>query len=436
MALCAAAAGAAPGADPADWYLRGLAEMRFSWRADGGQHDSDLRERFWISFGEGGKGRVSGYAAGFLTHDLDGTAYGDRFGGLADARGRTYGQLSAAYIDLRPESGPLDAARVGRQWFEEVPELVRVDGVRLESAALTAGLDTRMILFAGIPDHLYESSRRGDRVYGGGLTARPWRDARLAAVFARIHDTYQSRYVGAGERVSRRDDCLRFSYRQLLLDRRFLWWSEYALLENEPRELRLRASYDLPSGKTSVSGHFTWVFSRLDALSTECDPYYSVLRSLYPYREAGVLVRHDCADWLDVGGGVSVRRLVNGGRVGPYNHEFERYYVTAALRELPLPTSEFVATANCYDTGSDRTWAVEGSYAQRLGASLRCEIGSGYSLWKEDRYDHRERADVRTFFLRAAYAVAKAATLEAEYMLQRDEEGTTHRVEAGVKVRF
>ena len=110
--------------------------------------------------------------------------------------------------------------------------------------------------------------------------------------------------------------------------------------------------------------------------------------------------------------------------------------MTAALRELPLPTSEFVATANCYDTGSDRTWAVEGSYAQRLGASLRCEIGSGYSLWKEDRYDHRERADVRTFFLRAAYAVAKAATLEAEYMLQRDEEGTTHRVEAGVKVRF
>ncbi len=410
--------------------------MRFSWQVDGGEQDCDLRERFWISFGEEGRGRVTGYAAGFLTHDLDGAAYGDRFGGLADTRGRTYGQLSAAYIDLRPEGGPLGTARVGRQWLEEAPELVRMDGVRLESAALDSFLAARAVVFAGIPDHLYESSRSGDRVYGGGITARPWRDALLSAVFARIHDTYEIEHVDAAERVSRRDDCLRFSYRQHLLDRRFVWRSEYALLENEPRELKLRASYELPSGKTSVSGRFTWVFSRMDALATEYDPYYSVLRSLYPYREAGALVRHEFADWFDAGGGVSVRRLVNGARVGAYNHEFERYYVTAALRELPFPTSELVATANCYETGSDRTWAVEGSYAQQLCASLRCEIGSGYSLWKEDRYDHRERTDVRSFYLRAAYAVAKAVTLEAEYMLENDEEGTMHRVEAGVKVRF
>ncbi len=427
---------AAPVEAQSSWYLHGRADVRYTFQADSGEHDSDLRERFRLTFGEETRRRVTGEVAGFLAHDLDDTVYGDRFASLGDTSGRTYGQLSAAYVELRLEGVPIDAARVGRQWLEEVPELVRMDGARVESVDLEPYLRSRAVVFAGIPDHLSESSRRGDRVFGGTLSARPWRDAQLAATYARIHDVYDIEHLGESERVSRRDDYLRFSYRQYLLERRLSWRSDYSLLENEPRDLRLRASYQLPWGTTDVSGYFTWLFSRQDSLSTELDPCYSVLRSYYPYREGGVLLRHEFAPWLDAEGGITVRRLTDGSDVGPYNHEFERYWAAAALRQLPWPSSELVVTTNCYDTGSDWTWAVEGTYSQKLSEALKCELGSGYALWKEDRYSHEERVDVRSFFLRVAYAFGKAVTLDAEYALEDDEDATTHRVEVGVKVRF
>jgi hypothetical protein len=178
------------------------------------------------------------------------------------------------------------------------------------------------------------------------------------------------------------------------------------------------------------------LFSTQEALSTALDPYYSVLRSYQPYQEVGFSVRQDLSARIGAEAGLWIRRLKRSRDVGPFNHEFERYYTVLTVRDWPFTGSEIAVTGNAYDTGSDAIWEIEGAFRQELGPASVVEVGSGYALFDEDRFTFEERNNIRTGFVRFDHAIIEALSARAEYAVENDDADTTHRVEVGVRLRF
>ena len=63
-------------------------------------------------------------------------------------------------------------------------------------------------------------------------------------------------------------------------------------------------------------------------------------------------------------------------------------------------------------------------------------LGTGYALYKEDRYTLSERFDVRSGFVRVAYDVRSWLTVRARYCVENDDARTTHVFETGLRIRF
>ncbi|MBN1443815.1 MAG: hypothetical protein JXA90_13980, partial [Planctomycetes bacterium] len=120
----------------------------------------------------------------------------------------------------------------------------------------------------------------------------------------------------------------------------------------------------------------------------------------------------------------------------PFNHEFERYWATCTLEKWPLAGSRWSVTGNLYETGIDRMWEVEGFYEQKLLEILTLEIGTGYALYKEDRYTLAERDHVRFGFLRVNCEIYGGLSARIRYTVERDDEETTHILETALRYRF
>ena len=118
------------------WFLDGYLDLRYSYRADSERRDQDLREVLSFSFGEARTRWIAGHVSLYLAQDLDGFDNPDAHPSLRDTEGRYYTLLDSAYVELRPGVPLFDVARVGRQWLEEVPEIVRMDGIHLQSREL------------------------------------------------------------------------------------------------------------------------------------------------------------------------------------------------------------------------------------------------------------------------------------------------------------
>ncbi len=441
VARGATAGPASPAGDHAEtttppWYCDGYVDFRYRLQATGGERDSDLDELFSLSFGDTGSRWVSGYVSARFSQDVDGFSDPDPFASLPDSHDRSYERLSAAYVDVTPRWRLLRTVRLGRQWLAEIPEIVRMDGARLETGWLDPYMATRVVLFGGLPDHPHESSRRNDSVLGGGLELAPFETTRVSAFYARIKDVYEVDHVTTSSRSSHRDDLASLELRQRLLHELINLYAGYTNLNGDSRDLRLRMAYASASGRTGAAVNYRRLFSTQKALSTELDPYYGVMRSYEPYHELAFSAWHDLTANLGAEAGYSVRRLDAGSDVGPFNHEFERYFIAGTVKDWPWTGSALSVTGSGYDTGSDDLWEVEGSFRQRVGESLMLEVGSGYALYDEDRFTFEERNNVRTVFVRGEYDILEDCSLRSRYTIEDDDAGTTHVLEVGVRCRF
>jgi len=418
------------------WYLRGFLDLRYTFQSTGSESDNDTEEFLSLSFGEKKSRWISGHVAGRFVQDLDGYDESDSFLSVPDTFGRTHAWLTSAYLDLNPRRRLLDTVRLGRQWLAEVPEIVRMDGMRLKTGVLERGLRSRVFCFAGVPEHLSESSRSRDRVYGGGLELRPFAGTRASISYARIKDVYEVDHVDRSSRQSARDDLVSLDLAQSLLHDRLSLFGGYTNLNGRSRDLRLRASFESLSGRTGVSLSYRALFSTQEALSTELDPYFSVLRTYHPYHEFSISLRRELSDRFGAEGGFSFRRLERKEDVGPFNHDFERYYVLLRSTDWPVEGSEASVVGNLYDTGSDRTWETELFFRQKVAESLSLYAGTSYSLYKENRYTLEEENDVRSVFIGGEYDILEDLSFRSRYVLEDDDYDTTHIVEVGLRIRF
>ncbi len=418
------------------WYLDGLFDARYTLQSgDESGEEQELREYLSLSFGEKTR-TVTCRVAGFAAHNLEGRTYSAPYGSLQDANGGNYARLSTAYLDFRPERLLLEHTRIGRQWLHDIPELSRMDGVRVESGALEKQWKTRAFGFAGIPSHLNESSRSGDRIFGGGVSLRPFPGSEFTVLYARLRDAYDLKRIDTADHYTFNDDLLRIELSAWLVENQLRFSTDYSMVNGASRDCALHLFGSTVSGGSAAECYVKTVFETQNLRSTSLDPYVSVLRSYQPYCEAGFKASHRFTDLFSIDGGLLVRRLEDNRDVGPFNHEFERCYLNGTVSEVPFASSCCVVTANLYDTGGDRFCEVEGSYEQDLSSMFHLRFGTRYALYEEHRYTLEERSRVRAGFLHMKAQITDDISMGLLYDIEDSDRETNHFLQLHLRMRF
>jgi len=262
-----------------NWYIDGYVDARYTLESGEDRNDQELTEYISLSFGETKERIISGHISGFLKQDLDSANHSAPLASFYDTYGQNYARLGTAYLDFRPGFQFLEHVRVGRQWIYDVPQLSRMDGVRIETENLDSHLRTRAILFGGIPDNTGESSRSNDRVFGGGLKFHPFKSSSFSAFYTRVQEEYEREYVDNSaddnsDKFTFKDDLLRFEFRKLFFENRFSLFTGYTNLNGKSRDLKLRLRV-IQNPDEAAQGPITRCSFQLNMKSLPCSTVLS-----------------------------------------------------------------------------------------------------------------------------------------------------------------
>lgn len=419
----------APASESTSSLVHGSLTMRYRGRFTGDDQDQELRTLLALDLADPKAPWITGHLLARADLDLDGLDEGPVFQDLSDTYdGSLVTKLYLAYADLAlgptPEEGP-GTLRIGRQSDPRLPEVLRLDGV----SYLTRPMGERAIevgVYGGVPVHLYESSSEGDRAYGTFVEGKPWSGARARADWMHLED---EQLLG-----SERDDLLAFGLWQTLA-RRWRLEGGFSRLENEPRDLRLRAFYQDPESETVARVGYYELQSTQSVRAQELDPFYDSLLELFPYRQLTLNASRALGEHVKADAGYDVRRVSDSGDVGDFNRDWQRLYGTLTLREPGVEGLSLSLTA-------DR-WNDEQRDIGSLGADLSLErdewsasVGSYYSLYKYELLELDERENVRTWYLRTTRKLSARLRLELGYEYEDDDLDTYHTLRGGAQWRF
>jgi hypothetical protein len=377
---------AAP-APPSGVLLSGQLRTRYRGQFSEGD-DHDLYELIDVQ-AKDAAGRWSSSLLGRLNWDLDdGPARLDSLQDTYDAD--ITAQLYHAYLDWK--LARFERLRFGRQTLYETPLTVVFDGAAAELAPM-GSVDALFGAYAGLGEHLYESSAEDDWVLGsyGGIDL--WSGATLRADWmhledARLGSEHENDLVGL--RFSQDADTQTTHARVEL---------KHSRLEAERRDVRVSASLVDLEARASLQVSWYQLLKAQQELAAPLDPFTSTLATLFPYED---LALSGTKDWkhLALSAGANLRRLEDEADESTYNREFERYWLTTSLVDT-LPV-QLDLTGELWDaTGTEfSTW---GASVAREFERFELSGGSYYSLYKYDLTTGDERDDVRTFFLDATF---------------------------------
>ncbi|MBK7875457.1 MAG: hypothetical protein IPJ77_06860 [Planctomycetes bacterium] len=375
---------------PAPFSVRGALRLRWRGRATNDESDQDAYASLALDGGDSARDawtwRLDAQAIG----DLDGrSAAGSGFGSIADAEGGDVrGYVYEAYAE-RHDAPEFASLRVGRQTDWETPVLVAFDGVR---AVTRPGGRARAELggFGGATVRQHADDVGGDPLLGLWGSWRPWRSARLRLDWLHVEDDER---FGAEQ-----DDLLQLALGQGLGEhaRVDASWSR---LEGSDRDVRVRAAWSDAERDLAVLASWTRLFETQGVLARELDPFSDALLELEPYWEGRVTVSKGFGTRWRASAGAELRRLVDDGDEGLYNHEYERVWATTTLARLPFEL-ELALTGERWDGGGDGvdTWGAD--LSRRFDDGAQLSIGTAYALYRLDLFQLEEREDVRTWFAR------------------------------------
>jgi len=416
--------------------LHGYLETLYRYRSQRGETDHDSEQFFSLRFSDKEKKWVEGYISARFAQDLDGFNKAEPFAAFPDTFGRTYQRVTAAYVDVTCPLKIIEKVRLGRQELPELPFMIRFDGVRLRTSVLDPIFKSRFSCFAGIPDHLGERSRGGDRLFGGSLRIEPFDLVNLSCSYVRLCDTYRIHDpLGSASRKRSQDDLFIFSVSKSIWQNVSLS-GRLCLLEGKARDAQIRTQFYLPSLRCGLVASYKALFKTQEERSAELDPYVSVLRVYRPYHQFSVQAWHDLNEKISLEAGFTVRRLKRAEHPGPFNHEFERYWAGIALMRWPFEGLEIDLIGELYETGSDRHSEVEAAARYHFMENLLAEIGTAYALFKEDRYTLRERSDVRAVFANLKWQALPSLGVFCRYTFEEDNSQGSHLLEVALRWRF
>lgn len=403
--------------------LRGSIASRYWLRWTSDDTDQDVFATVSADYGDAEKDAVTGRFVGRLALDIDG--YDETFGSINDSYGsRQDALLYDLYADFHRIDG-FELVRVGRQSIWETPEFVYFDGAHAESEAIGA---TKLQLgaYGGASTHLYEASNDGDWTAGVYAQARPWRDGRVRVDYMYLEDE---------ERLGHENDLLAAGWWQTLAEN-LLADVQYSRLEDEDRDVRVRGSWRHVPTDFFVQASWYKLLTTQGDLVLELDPYYGSLLELRPYHQASVSAAKGIGDHTRLSAGTDIRRVTDDDDVGTNNRDYDRYFFTVTLIDLPVEGLTVGVTADLWDSDGRTvdTWGADLSY--QVTADTSASVGSYYSAWKYDIVSEEERDDVRTWFLRCRHKVSKRTTLEVGYEIEDNDIDDFHFLRMGATWRF
>jgi hypothetical protein len=396
--------------------------LRFRWTDT--DHDTDLFETLSLTVGDAERQTVTGYLLARMALDLDGTTHSQGYY-VFDSIQDTYtnpitAQLYEAYADIH-RVGPVELARLGRQTLYETPVVAFLDGGRVETEDLT-GLKLRFGGYGGIPVHDYESSPQGDLIAGLYGQAQPWKGGRVRVDWMHVDD---ENYFGDFG-----NDLFGFSAWQDLLERVQLY-GQYTRLEEKSRDVTARATWREPDWDLVVQASYYELMTKQTEYAIEFDPFYNTALEYYPYFQARALVGKGFGEYVTVDGGAEARRLKDQSNEGDFNHNFQRFFLTPAVSGLGLKGLSVSLTGEVWKS-EDETWSWGADVAQKCSADLKASVGTYFSLYKYDYYSATERDEVRTYYLKLRYKLAKDLRLDGGYEYEHSSVDTIQTLRVGV----
>ncbi|MEY4673641.1 MAG: hypothetical protein RL148_1425 [Planctomycetota bacterium] len=403
--------------------LRGSLATRYWLRWTSNDTDQDVFSTLSADYGDEQKDAVTGRFVGRLALDIDG--YDETFGSINDSYGsRQDALLYDLYADFHRVDG-FEKVRVGRQSIWETPEFVYFDGAH----AVSEEIGTTKLQFGaygGASTHLYEASNDGDWTAGVYSQARPWKGGRLRLDYLYLEDE---------ARLGHENDLLAAGWWQTLAEN-LLADVQYSRLEDEDRDVRVRGSWRHAPSDFFVQASWYKLLTTQGDLVLELDPYYGSLLELKPYHQTSLSAAKGIGDHLRLTAGTDLRRVSDDADVGTNNRDYDRYYFTVAVIDLPVEGLTAGVTADLWDSDGRTvdTWGADLTY--QVSADTSASVGSYYSAWKYDIVSEEERDDVRTWFVRGRHKLSRRTTLDLGYELEDNDIDDFHFLRMGATWRF
>jgi hypothetical protein len=430
--------------------VSGVYYTRYRLRKDGDTSDQDIYQFLSMDFGDKERHAATAHLDARMSADLDGKRKGlraDVFSGLVD----TYDsspetKLYSAYVDFNKLAG-VDFLRAGRQFNYDTPEIVQFDGLRLDTKPWFGKHETVFSFYGGLPVHLYEHSPKGDALGGVAAEGRPWQGGRLRLDYIHVTDDLSGEHADSApveehalDPVSsiRHDDLISLSLWQTFRKPDVRVQGRFSVLDGEPRDGLARVIYSKPESQLQVAATYRAWFERQGRLATEFDTFFDTLRGQEPYHHGSLVVTKGWNDYFWMESGVWVRRLLNGNKEAEFNREFDRYYQTFQIRDLPIKGLSYSVTGSWWD-GKGRatdTAQVGADVTYSCKKEFESSIGTDYALYKYDLFTNTEHDRVRSYYVKQRWRPTKWATLDVKYEYERSLDEDFHTLTATFRFTF
>jgi hypothetical protein len=413
------------------------------------EHSQDIYNYLTIDVGDKARQWATGHADMRVAADLDNSGTGvrsDIFASILDTYDNDINyRLYSAYVDFNKIPG-IETLRAGRQWQYDTPEVLQMDGLRLDTQPICGRHDLQFSFYGGVPVHLDESSAEGDWLAGLAVQAKPWETARLRLDYTHITDDQSGRVHNTPDLVQQSfnqpdgtvdNNLVALSMWQTFHNPDIRLFGRVETLDADAREAEARCIYYRKQWDLQMALTYRVVFERENHLVTELDPFTPTLQGQEPYHNLNFVFTKQWAQHYRIEGGAMVRRLAAGGDEGQFNHDFDRFYLTFGVNDLPIQGLSASATGYWYegrDGPSIGTAGAEISY--NWNKKLITTGGTDFELYTYDVFLGTERESVRTYYFKQRWRPERWAVLDVEYNFEQSLTREFHTVIATFRFNF
>ena len=414
-------------ADEGSISLSGLLELRYDGRylSDGEGEDHKLHQIVDINMKENKWGHFKFTLAGDLTEDLDGKEDDDQIDRTTTIRdtwgSSTHGFLYVCQGEIY-QLGPLDYARLGRQYVNHELATTHLDGFNGLLKLDVFNKRIKPFFYGGIPVRLYEDVHYSDAKEFGGGTHIYWdRWTRITLEHQLIEE--EPDIIGTyGTSGESRYEQSAFAIRRSLFSKGYGYISLF-LLDNSAKRVNSTFSILLDKLDLEIDASYFYQFDEIDDMPTTTSPYTGLVGPIKPYHNITLdMTKGIYKDSIWLSGGTEWRVLDSGEEESEFNHSYNHHYLALITDDLLMKGIEFSLQADYWqvmdDDNEDSIFTLSGGIEYRKPKKIKLFLGSSYSLFSYDYFaDPDEKTDVYTVHSDIRYYVQPKLYFDARYEL-------------------
>jgi hypothetical protein len=398
-------------------YLSGKYVFRTASYSDTTWRDQDAYGELRFDATMPKENRYEFHFFGTARDDFSGTNNQKLFDPLKDI-GDTYqapyhAYLYEAHLDINNPFPYFTQIRIGRQSGTR-DEQVFFDGVAADIKASSA---LNITLYGGVAVYLYEIGYHwgDDTLAGAGLDYALGTSTRVSLDYLFVTDEQTPPTTATA--VDLHDRMLSLKLWQSFAP--FMNASvKYRYLNDEPRDLSVRAISTFPGADTEININYFRQFRTQEELTNDLSLYYAVMGKSSPYQSIDVKLRKLFGLHYAVDLGYFKRGILEENAETALDQDYSRAFMLFEFIDLPIDGISFTLTGERWETtGTHYSSAgFDVGYAFRNKKNASINAGTYYSLYKYDYYvEQNVRENVRTYYINGRYPLTKSISINGGY---------------------